>query len=310
MPISSYKIAELQNRIVELPDKPNTLVSAQALKEYFDSSPEELRQALNGLIDNLLSVEAGDSGADNIGISAIADLNGTTVRALIQSLRDILKSTTDSASGADFVNATTISGLSGTTVQALLEALKAYIDTHKTSADHDGRYYTETEINAKVNSTKGAIASINNVANAAGNIDLVGGTGILISPDDVNNRITLTATGEMIPGAHAFTHAVGGEDELTPSAIGAATTAVYTATLDTTWSGVAAPYSKTVTVTGILATDTPIIDVVMSGMYATDDARIEAWGYVYRAVTGVDSITFYATDKPIVELPIQIKVVR
>jgi hypothetical protein len=81
-------------------------------------------------------------------------------------------------------------------------------------------------------------------------------------------------------------------------------------TLDTSWLGSAAPYSKSVTVTGILETDTPIIDVVMSGTYSTDEARIEAWGYIYRAVTANGSITFYATEKPTVSLPIQIKVVR
>jgi len=94
------------------------------------------------------------------------------------------------------------------------------------------------------------------------------------------------------------------------SALGHVKHAVLSATLDTTWSGSSAPYSKTVTVSGILATDTPIIDVVMSGTYSTDEARIEAWGYIYRAVTANDSITFYATEKPTVSLPIQIKVVR
>jgi hypothetical protein len=87
-------------------------------------------------------------------------------------------------------------------------------------------------------------------------------------------------------------------------------TSIFNVTLDTSWSGSAAPYSNSVTVTGILATDTPIIDVVMSGTYSTDEARIEAWGYIYRAVTANGYITFYATEKPSVELPIQIKVVR
>ena len=86
--------------------------------------------------------------------------------------------------------------------------------------------------------------------------------------------------------------------------------AVLTVTLDTTWSETSPPYTKTVTVNGILASDTPIVDVVMSGTYATDEARIEQWGYVYRITTGDNSITAYATDKPTVELPIQIKVVR
>ena len=86
--------------------------------------------------------------------------------------------------------------------------------------------------------------------------------------------------------------------------------AVLTATIDTNWSGSSLPYSKTITVSGILEIDTPIIDVIMSGDFKTDEARMEAWGYIYRAVTGNNSITFYATEKPTVDLPIQIKVVR
>jgi len=85
---------------------------------------------------------------------------------------------------------------------------------------------------------------------------------------------------------------------------------VYNVTLDTSWSGSSAPFSKTVTVNGIQSSDTPIIDVVMSDTYSTDEVRTEAWGYIYRAVTANGSITFYATEKPTVSLPIQIKVVR
>jgi hypothetical protein len=91
---------------------------------------------------------------------------------------------------------------------------------------------------------------------------------------------------------------------------GHATTVLYTATLNTTWSGSSAPYSKVQTVTGILPTDTPIIDIVLSGTYATDIARLNAWSHVYRAVTSADIVTFYAAVKPTVELPVQIKVVR
>lgn len=86
--------------------------------------------------------------------------------------------------------------------------------------------------------------------------------------------------------------------------------AVLTATLDTSWSGSSAPYTKTISVSGILSTDVPFIDIVMSGTYATDTARQEAWGCIYRAVTADNAITFYATDKPTVNLPLQIKVVR
>lgn len=128
--------------------------------------------------------------------------------------------------------------------------------------------------------------------------------------------------GQTVPGAEDFNRIEGNtqylKDEIDShlaekanlSVLGHVNHAVLTATLDTTWSGTSAPYTKTISVSGILSTDTPIIDVVMSGTYSTDEARTEAWGYIYRAVTGADSITFYATDKPTVDLPIQIRVVR
>jgi len=84
----------------------------------------------------------------------------------------------------------------------------------------------------------------------------------------------------------------------------------YTTTLNTTWSGSVAPFTKVQTVTGILATDTPIIDVVMSGVFATDELIADAWGLIYRAVATTNTITFYATEKPTVSLPIQLKAVR
>ena len=123
------------------------------------------------------------------------------------------------------------------------------------------------------------------------------------------NILELYNTKETPAGAQTKvnTHA---DDVASLSVLGHVKHAVLTATLDTEWEGSAAPYSQSVSVSGILATDTPIIDVVMSGTYSTDETRLEAWGYVYRAVTANNSITFYAFKKPSVELPIQMRVVR
>lgn len=83
--------------------------------------------------------------------------------------------------------------------------------------------------------------------------------------------------------------------------------ATYTATVDTTWSGSAAPYSKSITVTGITAADTPIIDVVLSATYATAQTQLENFSKIFRAVTGANTITLYANAKTTANISLQIK---
>jgi hypothetical protein len=86
---------------------------------------------------------------------------------------------------------------------------------------HDDRYFTETEISAKVDMTNGAIAGINTVKNAAGVVNIVGLTGITVASNDTTNTISITATGESTPGAHADSHATIGADPISASDIGA-----------------------------------------------------------------------------------------
>lgn len=84
----------------------------------------------------------------------------------------------------------------------------------------------------------------------------------------------------------------------------------YTATLDTSWSGDAAPYTKEQTVDGITAEDRPLIDLVPSETLADAEEQGNAWALVYRAVTAENKITFYAKNKPTVSLPLQIRCIR
>lgn len=76
------------------------------------------------------------------------------------------------------------------------------------------------------------------------------------------------------------------------------------------WTGDIAPYTAEVMVNGILSSDTPDIDLVASDTFTDAEAQIEAWGYVYKATTGTGKITFYATEKPTVDMQVQIKAVR
>lgn len=84
----------------------------------------------------------------------------------------------------------------------------------------------------------------------------------------------------------------------------------YTATLNTTWSGSAAPYTKEQTINGILATDKPLIDIVPSATFADAEKQADAWALIYRAVTAANKITFYAKSKPTVSIPLQIRCIR
>ena len=84
----------------------------------------------------------------------------------------------------------------------------------------------------------------------------------------------------------------------------------YTATLNTTWSGSAAPYTKEQTINGILATDKPLIDIVPSATFADAEKQADAWALIYRAVTAANKITFYAKSKPAVSIPLQIRCIR
>ena len=84
----------------------------------------------------------------------------------------------------------------------------------------------------------------------------------------------------------------------------------YTVTLNTTWSGSAAPYTKEQTINGILAADKPLIDLAPSATFADAEKQTNAWALVYRAVTAANKITFYAKAKPTVSIPLQIRCIR
>lgn len=77
------------------------------------------------------------------------------------------------------------------------------------------------------------------------------------------------------------------------------------------WTGTAAPYTQSVAVAGLLASDAPFVDVDMSGLTtaAAMTAALEAFGLILKGVCGAGKITFSASDKPDAAIPIKIKVV-
>lgn len=85
----------------------------------------------------------------------------------------------------------------------------------------------------------------------------------------------------------------------------------FTATIPTSGWSSSAPYSITISVSGITASDTPIIDVVQSNTTETAKQQLKSWGSISRIKTNANSITVYAYEQlPTVAIPIQLKVVR
>lgn len=86
--------------------------------------------------------------------------------------------------------------------------------------------------------------------------------------------------------------------------------AAYTATLSTTWTG-SGPYTQTVAVSGILATDMPHIMPAYSSDNATAIAQKKAWSCVSKAEAAAGGIKFTCfEDKPTTAVPLQIEVMR
>lgn len=70
MSFSDHKITAFTHKIADLPDQPN--LPADELKARFDSSPEELRQSVNGICDDAARLESRVS-------SIIAETFGDTI---------------------------------------------------------------------------------------------------------------------------------------------------------------------------------------------------------------------------------------
>ena len=71
------------------------------------------------------------------------------------------------------------------------------------------------------------------------------------------------------------------------------------------WTASGSLFTQAVTVSGLLATDTPFCQAVCDD--ATD---AEAWGAIIKATPTANTLTFTATETPSVDLDIQVVVIR
>lgn len=84
-----------------------------------------------------------------------------------------------------------------------------------------------------------------------------------------------------------------------------------TATLTVSGWSSSAPYTQTVTVAEVEASDHPHVSPVYSDTLTTAQAQEEAWNCVSKGVAKSGAITFYCfADKPETAIPIQVEVNR
>ena len=96
------------------------------------------------------------------------------------------------------------------------------------------------------------------------------------------------------------------------TALGAASVQLYQTSIDTTWSGNATNgYTKTVTISGMKATDVPVVGVVLSSDKSAALLQGKAFACINRITTASNSITLYAYNtRPSVAISIQMLVIR
>ena len=90
----------------------------------------------------------------------------------------------------------------------------------------------------------------------------------------------------------------------------AAKTKYFHVTIPADWDGDAAPYSRSLAVNGILATDIPKVFFFAPADFADLEAQQEAFAMLYDVESANDTITFYAKEKPEVQFTVMIEVSR
>lgn len=274
-------------------------------------------------VDNLLSVKVDSSDLSTVATSG--SYNDLSNKPTVPTKTSDLKNDSNFVSSSDLSNSyyskTQTDNLLDTKVDKLTGkglSTNDYTTAEKTKLSNIEAEANKTVIVQATGTSTTSVMSQNAVTSALGDkVDKVNGQGL--STEDYTtyekNKLSNIAEGAnktvIVQSTGQNTTSVMSQDAVTTELNNKATTTLYTATLSSSnWSS-SAPYTQTVSVSGILSTDIPIVDVVLDQSTSTAISQIEAWMNVSKIETANGSITATCfEEKPTINIPIQLKVVR
>lgn len=331
--------------IQKLDNEPNDVggLSAEELKAKFDEAPNAVKTWINNV---LLPFLESTAAAKNFGIETLDGLD--TPQNVQQALQAIVDEMQGISAGAVADGSIDSAKLASSAVIAAKIASSAVttakLDSSAVTAAKlaSGAVTTDKILDGAVTAAKlapGAIPGVTiedgsitaaKIANGAVNSDKLGSyavtAGKLASKAVTTTKLAdgAVTSAKIASGgvettnlaSSAVTAAKIASSAVTADKIaGEAVSAVYPGTLLASgWNTTSGStrVSQAVTVNGVLSTDEPIIDLALTASGSFSDAvkKDEEWGYIYRAATSANTITFYAKQMPTMDLPFKARCIR
>ena len=205
-------------------------------------------------------------------------------------------------------------------LQIFLVKVKALIPTKISQLENDSGFIKSAPVTS-VNNKTGAV---NLSASDVGSLPTTGGTltgnlkvgsaslgtnGYVVGTwlqGTAENHLTTAATKIAVQDSSGWVYHRTTEELRTD--MGAAKTLTYSVKTKTSWTNSSGYYQQTISVSGMLSTDNPIIDIVPSlNNYASE---IEAWNKVIKITTNDNSIKIFSSEAIGIALTLNVKVVR
>lgn len=294
-----------------LDDEPNDVggMSSAELKAKFDEAANTIKTYIN---ESLIPELAGTSGAESVGIDTVPGLTGvSTVQAALAKIEEQMAEMTQGAVADGSITTAKLAALAVTSAKLAAAAVETdkIQDGAVTSvklADLAVTAARLADLAVETAKIKDKAVTTAKIADKAVTTAQLGDASVGTTQLDALSVTAAKLAALAVDTAKIKDNAVTAA-KISDGAVSQTFTAVITAN---GWAGEAAPYTNAVTVTGLLAADTPTVDMIPSDTFETAEAEIEAYASIYKMVTADNQLTVYATEKPTVDVNIQLKAVR